>query len=243
MHGRDMSISNTYLAGSRSILSISPDWKHRSEPTLDHGVDMTRLHLSRTIWIACLSFTAVLSAGCGSVEPTESKAVEIFPLRIGNSWSGTSYNYDTSGNIRSQTSGTITVNRDTLIDGRNWYGLSNGWFFSSQPDGIHAADPTGKSNSRLLLFAYPIELGATWIGVDGRSDTIDISVIDTAVVVKAAGREWKCYRYNVTLRPYTAITDYYLAPGVGLIMTEHRDQLIDGGDVMSRFMLDEYHVQ
>ncbi len=173
--------------------------------------------------------------GCSSKKESDEPSIDIspgqrvgniiMPLEVGNMWVYNVYGLDTAKNeLRAILIDTLSVISDTLINRERWFyigGLqrTEGWVMNRK-DGFWFALPVGQP----FLFAkYPAEPGDTFTSLIGAS-TAQTTVEGTGVEVKSPAGTYYCYKYVQKVMPLNAVTNYYFAPGVGLVKMEIMDR-------------------
>ncbi len=165
----------------------------------------------------------------------------IMPLEIGNMWVYNIYGLDTANNqLRVIKVDTLSVVSDSIINRDRWYyigGLqrTEGWV-QNRKDGFWFALP----GTQPFLFAkYPAQAGDTFTSLIG-SSTARTTVAGTGVEVKSPAGTYYCYKYVQKVAPMDVITNYYFAPGVGLVKMEIMDR--SGQQPMAMDMLTELNI-
>ncbi len=166
----------------------------------------------------------------------------IMPLEVGNMWVYSVYGLDTAQNeLRPILVDTLTVVSDSVINRERWFymgGLqrTEGWV-SNRKDGFWFALPGGQP----FLFAkYPAQPGDTFSSLIGKS-TAHTTVAGTGVEVKSPAGTYYCYKYVQKIPPLDATTNYYFAPGVGLVKMEIMDR--SGRQPMAMDLLNEVKLE
>lgn len=173
--------------------------------------------------------------GCGSedgdseasksvIETREGKA-KIFPLEIGVSWIYEVKTLDTAVNaLRVIRVDTLSIIDDTIIDGTKWYeidGLAGEKAYGTNwQDGLYYA----RSGQKPFLFAkYPAEVGDTFTSTIGQIEAKS-TVAATGLEIKVPAGTFYCHQYTQVVGPQKVTTNYYFAPGMGLIKMEVIDR-------------------
>jgi hypothetical protein len=173
--------------------------------------------------------------GCSSKKESEEPSIDIspgqrvgniiMPLEIGNMWVYNIYGLDTASNqLREILVDTLAVVHDTIINRERWFyigGLqrTKGWV-SNRKDGFWFALPGGLP----FLFAkYPAQPGDTFSSLIGSTMT-HTTLEGTGEEVKSPAGTYYCYKYVQKVVPSDIITNYYFAPGVGMVKMEIMDR-------------------
>jgi hypothetical protein len=174
--------------------------------------------------------------GCSSKKESDQSSIDIgaeakrigniiMPLELGNWWSYNVYGLDTAQNtLRPILLDTLMVISDTTVNQERWFHIgglqgTEGWVINRE-DGFWFAPPGQKP----FLFAkYPAEVGDTFSSVIG-SVNAHTTVEGIGVEVKSPAGTYYCYKYSQRVEPSNAITNYYFAPGVGLVKMEIMDR-------------------
>src|SRR5439155_15462713 len=113
--------------------------------------------------------------------------------------------FDTSGNPTSSYNDTITIVRDTVINGETWHIASTNKesYVTSRADGIWEWDnPWNSSTAPVLLFKYPANTGDTFsvthdsAAFPGEDQIHESKVISTSEQVFADSSNRTCYHYE-----------------------------------------------
>ncbi len=161
----------------------------------------------------------------------------IIPLTIGNTWTYREVNYQVDASPIDSSEVTVSVTKDTTINGEKWYQVSEtqgqrsvpGWL-TRRADGIYLLSPLGGSNPAILAEKFPAQAGESFkSGLDG-SITVQVVSTNSSKVVRAGTFE-RCYEY-VRLpppggRPRTSHA--FFALGVGQIATTDYEPDGNGG--------------
>lgn len=144
----------------------------------------------------------------------------IMPLAVGNMWVFQVNALDTSVNaMRRIGIDTFRVVRDTTIANSRWYelrGLQSDGYAINWTNGCWFAVP----GSDPFLFAkYPAAVGDTFTSVIGGVEARYQVVATGAEITVPAGRFF-CYHYRQRIGPRGPTSNYYFAPGVGLVKLE-----------------------
>ena len=116
-------------------------------------------------------------------EPTESNPFpsELIPLKIGNTWNSIRTVYDSTGIVLYTENITSTIDKDTTIEGSNWYGYSDTpkWiWFTNKSDGYwgYAKFFNGGSliDTFLLVYKYPAKVGDVYDGLSYRREVVSL---------------------------------------------------------------------
>lgn len=160
-----------------------------------------------------------------NISPGQRVGNIIMPLEVGNMWVYDVYGLDTTSNqLKPMLVDTLSVLSDTLANRERWFymgGLqgTEGWV-QNRKDGFWFTLPGGQP----FLFAkYPAQPGDTFSSVIGKTTT-QTTVEGTGVEVQAPAGTYYCYKYIQKVKALNAVTNYYFAPGVGLIKMEIMDQ-------------------
>jgi hypothetical protein len=170
-----------------------------------------------TLQICFLSFilSLMLSAGCSKkTDPPTPAIKEIFPLKVGNTW--------TFKSVRSDSSQSFHVNeviRDTLCDAQTWYILTydtdirtickntaEGWWF------LYAENPL-LPGTAALYYRYPATLNAQYMTAD--SSLVTVVGLNESVTV--ASGTFSCYHYHMIHYRENYECEEFFAPGTGFI--------------------------
>ena len=173
--------------------------------------------------------------GCSGKEESDEPKIDIggtprigniiMPLEVGNWWSYTIYGLDSARNmLRPILIDTLMVSSDTTINQERWFfmgGLQGtSGLVMNRRDGFWFA-PAG---AQPFLFAkYPAEVGDTFSSLIGDVPA-HTTVEANGVEVKSPAGTYLCYKYVQKVEPSNAITNYYFAPGVGLVKMEIMDR-------------------
>lgn len=177
-----------------------------------------------------LAIALVFFCVCGKDKAADpSQTTQIMPLRLGNSWSYLSEQFDINGHVISSEAITWSVQSDTIIDSETWYRtivLQNidpyTTFFTNRSDGLwQKVSWEGDSDSHLAK--YPALAGEAFSQTG--MDSVTVELINKGVTVPAGS--FICYKYHINQSQVNADYYSYFSPGVGLIMTEdYRDSSI-----------------
>jgi hypothetical protein len=165
----------------------------------------------------------------------------IMPLEIGNMWVYNVYGIDTAQKqLRPILVDTLSVISDTVINSERWFYMAGlqgteGWV-QNRKDGFWFALPGAQP---FLFAAYPAQPGDTFTSLIGKS-TAHTTVAGTGVEVKSPAGTDYCYKYVQKVAPVNATTNYYFAPGVGLVKMEIMDR--SGQQPMAMDLLNEVNL-
>jgi hypothetical protein len=160
----------------------------------------------------CVSVVILSSliSGCNSQQPEG----DIWPLAVGNQWI-----YKTSEKINDKpVIDTVTVTRDTLINGEKWFYTKHtahpiSWILKNKPDGLYIIDR--EKNSPFIFLKYKAIQGDTYFNM---IDTILVKQMDK--VIKTEAGTFTCFQYNSLKADRDQfLTDdgIYASPGVGVV--------------------------
>ena len=176
-------------------------------------------------------------AGCGGEEgepdaDTRQGIIEtrvgtgkIIPLAAGHKWIYEVRALDTTVNaLRAFRVDTFHVVRDTIINNGQWFeidglGRDRG-FGTNLPDGFWYARP---GENPFLFAKYPAAVGDTFTSTIGEIEA-KTTVAATDLKISTSAGDFYCYKYMQKIGPQEMTTNYYFAPGVGLIKMEIMDQ-------------------
>lgn len=152
-------------------------------------------------------------------------AAKIFPLATNTEWIYNVSALDTTVNaLRVIKVDTLRIVSDTLIEGVKWFktmglGLDNAYAINWN-DGLYYAFAGDKP----FLFAkYPADVGDTFASMIGQVEAKTI-VAAVGLEVKVPAGSFFCHQYSQKIGGPGMTTNYYLAPGVGLIKMEILDR-------------------
>jgi hypothetical protein len=193
-------------------------------------------------------FVAVLAMGCGkgkeeaardadTTRPAEQGTTTtpaggpagvgdiIMPLQAGNQWVFQIIALDTTVNaLRPFKVDTFSVIRDTFVGNTYWYEIDglgpDRGFAVNWKDGLWFVRPPDEP---FLLAKYPAVLGDEYVSfIGGIKATTKVVALDAKITVPAG--TYFCYKYQQSVAPEPMITNYYFAPGVGLVKMEIMDK-------------------
>ncbi len=150
----------------------------------------------------------------------------IFPLDLSTEWIYEVGALDTStSSMRLIKVDTFSLVGDTTIDGVKWFkakglGLDD-YYAVNWNDGLYYARTGGKP----FLFAkYPADVGDTFTSQIGRVEA-KTTVAAIGLEIKVPAGTFFCHQYSQTIGEQGMTTNYYLAPGVGLIKMDVLDRV------------------
>jgi len=184
-----------------------------------------------------LSLIVITLIGCGgnkdesdsdtskSVIETRVGMTKILPLEVGTKWIYQVSGFDTTVNqLRPFKVDTFNVAGDTTINHVVWYeiyGLGGDHALATNlGDGLYYAH---FGYQPFLFVKYPINVGDTFSSNIGQIHAITQLVADDIELHVPAG-DFYCYKYAQAAGPQKVMTNYYFAPGVGLIKMEILDR-------------------
>ena len=149
---------------------------------------------------------------------------KIMPLEVGAMWVYQVSGYDTTLNqLRPFKVDTFHVIKDTLINNVKWYeinGLAGERALATNlGDGLYYAH---FGFSPFLFIKYPLAVGDTFSSRIGQIQTVT-QLAATGLEINTPAGNFYCHKYSQAAGPMKIITNYYLAPGVGLIKLEILD--------------------
>jgi hypothetical protein len=161
--------------------------------------------------------------------PSNTAPANIWPLQVGNAWRYSTFNYDTSGQVTFSgiDSTTWRVTRDTLLSGERWYWLAGSWV-TNRSNGFCVKQDTIIA----LYFKYPASVGETWTIPLTSSANIQASLVSTGTNISTQGGTFACYLYRM-LYLGGAPTDWYVQPGLGMVVREAFSVRPSGGTYRS----------
>lgn len=183
-------------------------------------------------WV--LALAAFLLIGCSEKEKSDDEfatpdflaqkregKTKLIPFDINIEWVYEMHALDTSTHsMRIFKIDTFKVISDTMIGGTSWYeidglGQDKG-FMSNQNEGLYFA----QYGSEPFLWAkYPAELGDTFTVTMGTFEARNqLTAVDLETIVPAG--IFYCHKYQQKIGPKGITTNFYFAPGVGLIKME-----------------------
>lgn len=158
------------------------------------------------------------------IEYRQGKA-KIMPLAAGATWVYQIEALDTTQNIlRPIKVDSFMILRDTLIQNVRWYefdglGPDRG-FAINWDDGLWMVRPP---DSPFIFVKYPAVIGDTFTSVIGKVETKN-RVVATDLEVTVPAGVFHCYKYEQKVGPIPMTTNFYFAPGAGLIKMEIMDR-------------------
>lgn len=150
---------------------------------------------------------------------------KIIPLAAGHKWIYEVRALDTTVNaLRAFRVDTFYVVRDTVINNGRWFeidglGRDRG-LGTNLPNGFWYARP---GENPFLFAKYPAAVGDTFTSTIGQVEA-KTTVAATDQKISTAAGEFFCYKYVQKVGPQELTTNYYFAPGVGLIKMEIMDK-------------------
>lgn len=171
------------------------------------------------ISLPIIVFSAILSlmlfAGCSkNQDPPKPLGKEIFPMKVGNTW--------TFKSVRSDSSQTYHVNeviRDTVCGTQTWYILTydteirticknttEGWWFIYTENPLLPGTPA-------LYYRYPAQLNTQYM----TADSTLITVVSINENVTVASGTFICYHYHMIHYRENYECEEFFAPGTGFI--------------------------
>jgi hypothetical protein len=146
----------------------------------------------------------------------------LIPFKLNNSWEYVHFIYDTSGNIRGQDTTLTEVVRDTVISKTHFYAYGNwGDYYTTNGDGvwIYLFYQNG-NEEHYLYYKYPCKTNDTYSFPLGRPPAIvTVLSIDKNVQVEAGA--YSCILYRFDLEGIDSYSNFYISPGIGIVMYEH----------------------
>ncbi len=186
--------------------------------------------------LLCLAAVMLMLVGCGDKKESEEPAIDlgldvrrvgniIMPLEVGNAWVYQIYALDTAGNaLRLASIDTLMVVEDTTVNYERWFRVTGlprteGWVINRE-DGFWFARP----NEQPFLFAkFPAEVGDRYTSTIGQVEAhTTLAAISVEVTVPAG--TYLCHKYIQKIGPLEATTNYYFAPGIGLVKMSIMDR-------------------
>jgi len=181
-------------------------------------------------WIVLL---AAIILGCGggdepadndgeqSVIPQREGRSKMIPFEVGARWIFETSGFDTTAQaLKVFRVDTFSVVSDTMIDKARWYqidGLGGEIAYATNwNDGLYYA----RSGEKPFLFAKnPAQVGDTFTSMIGEVEAhTRVAAIGEEVRVPAG--TFYCHKYVQTVGPRKVVTNYYFAPGLGLVKME-----------------------
>ncbi|HUI31806.1 MAG TPA: hypothetical protein VLX91_16475 [Candidatus Acidoferrales bacterium] len=141
---------------------------------------------------------------------------QIWPLKVGDSWTFTITQYDSTGNVTATFPYTYSVTGDTVVAGETWYLVSNWGPYpcTNRDDGLWEMEVSISGIFQGLLFKYPANTGdAWWSGADS------VYVQSTSASITVPRGTYTCYEYLLFYRS-SLVVDYYYCPGTGWIESD-----------------------
>ena len=144
----------------------------------------------------------------------------ILPLAIGNEWITEVTEYNESGQVTGQFTGTGTVVGDTMINDWPWYFLETDTsgtdtsLWTNRDDGAWAwTDSAG--TPEVLMLKYPAVPGESY---SVYSVSVAVEAVDMNVTVPAG--TFSCYYYRVYIPIFGTIGKIWAAPDIGIVRAE-----------------------
>lgn len=187
---------------------------------------MFRFHLIRSISV----FVLLAQLGCKSNPSTTSSNTaiqDIFPLKVGNSWTYLQTYYDTGDTI----SGTLSVTGEETYHGFHayFYSLSGPVYnidYYSGPN-VYSVAATDKIHNPHISLHYPMNIGETFLLDSASWDppyTETLKLIQNSELISTPAGVFNCVHFQLfsgnvlqSTTDSTAIRDDYYAPGIGLV--------------------------
>lgn len=204
-----------------------------------------------------LALLVVVVSGCGDDDPPEEGGDIVLtdvllPLAVGNVWSGTYIQFDSTGTDSTSHTLTYEIIDDTTIGGLRWYferqALDDSLLlnlYKNLPDGLFRLETViFLRDSALLSFKYPARRNDRYERFD--RGLVVVATTDTAIVVPRG--TFSCIHYRTVLSQYLddfglvvggGILNEFISPGAGYIKWEQF--IINDNDstvMVGRFELD-----
>lgn len=211
---------------------------------IDGGIKKEAV-LRRTIYTIIGLWLAVAMGGCSDDSPNTPTGpggpANIWPLALGNWWA---MHYELKLAGMTMVDEVDTTRIDTTLNWGNntWYGSkSDTVFMRNAADGVRSLTFSGRYPNGIeeLYIKYPVAVGESWLVA---SDTLTIRVVSNSESITVpAGTFVNCIKYAVT-QPSAGANDYYLKPGVGLILVagSHSEM---GFEITEKVELAGYYVR
>lgn len=143
--------------------------------------------------------------------------ISILPLKVGNKWYYQWKKYDFYGTITSDSSGSVSIKKDTTINNDLCFLYGKNSYFTEKSNGIYIyyknyANP-------YLYFKYPANTGDNYNPGPGSMFT---SVVSTNISTSVPAGTFNCYNYKVLYIGSISefYYNYYMAPYIGIVKTE-----------------------
>ncbi|MDQ1265286.1 MAG: hypothetical protein QG635_436 [Bacteroidota bacterium] len=180
-----------------------------------------------------------LSFGCqeDSTNVVHAQGDYIMPLAVGNMWVGRVQRVDSNGNVLSTSYDTVRVDRDTIINGDQWF-ISNfgGQIFRNFSNWGLKTKYSYMPDTIYEFLKYPAAIGDiilrdTTIGtsrISGKTDTVvyGLEVADDDTTIAVPFGNYECYYYKPYYKKLDGsqsdievplVGDNWYTPGYGII--------------------------
>ena len=164
------------------------------------------------ILLLLLVAVSFMIAGCSS--SNEPSVMELFPLKVGNTWT---FNFTDEDNVTTEVVNTVK-NEITILQNEKWFVLDYDNELQSvcknKSDGFWFADYNTESKiyTPELVYKYPASTGNQYETNSG----IKVKVVSINEKITVPFGTFDCYHYEIDYGD-DMVTDEYFAPNVGLI--------------------------
>ncbi len=186
-------------------------------------------------FIISLAFIFFIFFGCKSnpVSAQGGSIQDIFPLKVGDSWTYRQKDFDTSGAVGIDTTGVISVNGEETYNGFHayHYTIDSGFvlLYYSGSD-LYSIDPSSTFTPEIILH-YPMNIGESRVKdttLNGTSFRETVTLLQNSEAVITVAGTFQAVHF-LTVDAYlfpniadtVSIVDTYYAPGVGLVLAKN----------------------
>jgi len=197
--------------------------------------------MKKNILISIFSIISLLViSSCGDNGTNPSSNNEIWPLNFNNYWKFDVYDYDTLGNITSQSVITYKIEATMIINNETMYIMDINFsdaqkatgYFTKRVDGVYSHYGT----NIILSYKYPATLGEKFNSFEGIK-----TVESTNYKYNTSIGSFSCYQY--TKSSDNSMESQYFKPGVGFVAYESYKSTVSGRLFLSKkSVLKEYKV-
>jgi hypothetical protein len=177
--------------------------------------------LKNTRLLSAVFLSVLMICACSKKDSnpvTPGAPTTVFPLAVGNQWIMQGYIFDVASNaLKMAGKDTLTVGRDTTIQGETWYSQGDGTYMSNRTGGLwqYNAD-----YGRQLYFKYPAQVNDTYSMISGDAvngfDTASVKVISINQSITVPAGTFSCISYQwIAKNIQGARITYQVAPGKG----------------------------
>ena len=181
--------------------------------------------MKKILFLLSASFIITTIPSCDKSNPVNNgNATVLVPLKAGNSWVNVSWRYDSTGAVTSTSIDSLWVSRDTVIDGEDYFVISdgiensNGTIYPDITNYIARNTISGYEETfndlKLANYDYPFSVRDSSVISQNESVTVPAGTYNCIVYKYAAG----FFLVGTKYQPFYGNT--YICPNIGIIKQE-----------------------